>query len=82
MARKLNISRRLHPDDATAVYLIVQHLMKENYNGVTDVIVIVIVIGGKQLRRSPRVRESFVYKPQNGKVVCGPANERHMTKEQ
>ena len=34
MARKLKVSRRLHPDDATSVYLIVKKLQQEKYNGV------------------------------------------------
>ena len=34
MARKLKVSRRLHPDDATSVYLIVKKLQQEKYNSV------------------------------------------------
>ena len=34
IACKLKISRRLHPDDATSVYMMVQQLMQEKYDGV------------------------------------------------
>ena len=34
IARKMNIDKRLHPDDAMSTYLIVQSLVKEKYNSV------------------------------------------------
>ena len=34
IARKLKINKRLHPDDATTLYCIVQKLIKENYSPV------------------------------------------------
>ena len=33
MSRKMEINRRLHPDNASSVFLIVQQLRKEKYNG-------------------------------------------------